>query len=190
MTVRESTRRSSRRLALVLPPVLIAIFAIVICQSTGNGLWAQASKQPPPQKPGAAQPARPAPTPNPVDVQRLVSLKTSFVNGLNEALQKPENPSGKFSVGEIVSKKIGPQWFEEHCWIWLDVSFKAIPLTHAQLQEFRDVTARQIDEAIKLEQAGKGGARLLGDATVRGKLITGTLHPVAGPAPLKPMSSQ
>ena len=52
------------------------------------------------------------------------------------------------------------------------------------------MTARQIDEAIKLEQAGKGGARLLGEATVRGKLITGTLHPVAGPAPLKPMSSQ
>src|SRR5437660_703062 len=89
MSLRESTRQSSRSLALVLPPVLIAIFAIVICQSTGNGLWAQASKQPPPQKPGT-QPARPAPTPNPVDVQRLVSLKTQFVEELNRSLQNPE----------------------------------------------------------------------------------------------------
>src|SRR5205807_9372496 len=113
MFLRESIRQNWRRLALVLPPVLIVIFAIAICQSTGNGLWAQASKQPA-QKPGTAPQGRPAPTPNPVDVQRLVSLKTSFVNGLNEALQKPENPNGKLSVGEIVSKKIGPQWFEEH----------------------------------------------------------------------------
>jgi hypothetical protein len=52
------------------------------------------------------------------------------------------------------------------------------------------VTARQIDEAIKLEQAGKGGARLLGDGSVRGQLITGKLHPVAGPVSLKPMSSE
>ena len=79
----------------MLPPVLIALFAIVICQSTGNGLWAQASKQPPPQKPGTAQPARPAPTPNPVELQRLVSLKTQFVEELNQSLQNPEvSPKG------------------------------------------------------------------------------------------------
>jgi hypothetical protein len=186
MTLRESTRQNSRRLALVLPPLLIAIFAIVICQSTGNGLWAQASKQPPPQKPGTAQPGRPAPTPNQVEIQRLVSLKTQFVDELNHALQ---NPEGKTVAHEIISKRIGPSWFEENCWRW-ETNLKAIPLTHAQLQEFRDVTARQIDEAIKLEQAGKGGARLLGEASVRGQVITGKLHPVAGPVSLKPMSSE
>jgi hypothetical protein len=169
----------------VLPPVLIVLFAITICQSTNNSLWAQASKQPA-QKPGTAQPARPAPTPNPVDVQRLVSLKTKFVEVLNQALQ---NPEGKTVAHEIISKRIGPSWFEENCWRW-ETNLKAIPLTHAQLQEFRDVTARQIDEAIKLEQAGKGGARLLGEASVRGQVISGKLRPVTGQATLRPMASE
>jgi hypothetical protein len=121
-----------------------------------------------------------------VEIQRLVSLKTQFVDELNHALQ---NPEGKTVAHEIISKRIGPSWFEENCWRW-ETNLKAIPLTHAQLQEFRDVTARQIDEAIKLEQAGKGGARLLGEASVRGQVITGKLHPVAGPVSLKPMSSE
>jgi hypothetical protein len=188
MTLRTPLRQNWKRFALVLPPVVIAIFAMVVCQSTGNGLWAQASK-PPAQKPGATQPpqtARPAPTPNPVDVQRLVSLKTKFTEVLDQELR---NPPAATTVHEVISKRIGPFWFEENCWKW-ETNAKAIPLTHAELQEFRDVTARQIDEAIKLEQAGKGGAKLLGETQIRGTVISGKLRSVGGAAPLKPMSSQ
>src|ERR1700694_935229 len=185
MTPRESNRQNWRRLALVLPPVLIAIFAIVISQSTSNGLWAQPSKQPP-QKPGTAQPARPAPTPNQVEVQRLVSLKTQFIDEINEALK---NPDAQARMHLIFHKKIGPEWVEESLFKWNSATAKITPLTQAQLQELKDVTARQIDEAIKLEQAGKGGARLLGEGSIRNHVFTGKLKPVAGPVSLQPARS-
>ena len=179
MTLRESNRQNWRRLALVLPPVLIALFAIVICQSTGNGLWAQASKQPPPQKPGTAQPARPAPTPNAVALQRLVSLKTQFVEELNQALQNPEvSPKGdRIQARETVETRFAKDVLDQKA-TKLQASAKVVHLEHAQLQELRNSVARQIDEAIKLEQAGKGGARFV-EGSFSNHVFTGKVRTVA-----------
>jgi hypothetical protein len=90
----------------------------------------------------------------------------------------------------IFHKKIGPEWVEESLFKWDTATVKVTQLSHAQLQELRDVSARQIDEAIKLEQAGKGGSKLLGEGAIRNHVFTGKLRPVSGPVSLQPANSQ
>lgn len=178
MTLRESKRQNLRKLALVLPPVLIVIFAIAISQSTSNGLWAQGGKPEPKPKVQKV---------NQVEVQRLVSLKTQFLEELNAALQ---NPDAQARMQIIFHKKIGPEWVEESLFKWESAKVQVSQLSHAQLQELRDVSARQIDEAIKLEQAGKGGSGKLLEGTIRNHVFTGKLRPVSGPVTLQPASSK
>jgi galactokinase len=179
MTLRESKRQNWRRLALVLPPVLIVLFAIAISHHTSNSLWAQGKPKPEAQAK--------APKVNQVEVQRLVSLKTQFLEELNSALQ---NPDAQARMHIIFHKKIGPEWVEESLFKFDRASVKVTEMSHAQLEELRDVSARQIDEAIKLEQAGKGGAKLLGEGAIRNHVFTGKLRPVSGPVTLQPANSQ
>jgi hypothetical protein len=188
MTPRKSDREGWRRLVLVLPAVLIALFVITIYEGTGNDLWAQASKQPP-QKPGTqpTQPGRPAPTPNPVEVQRLVSLKTQLLDEFNQVLQSPE---AQAKGNWIFHKHIGPDWFTESWIRWETARVTGVaPLTHAQLQEVRDVTARQLEKAIELEQSGKGGGRYL-EGSFRGHVFTGKLRAVTGRVQLPEINSE
>jgi hypothetical protein len=79
---------------------------------------------------------------------------------------------------------------EESLFKWNAATVKITPLSHAQLQELKDITARQIDEAIKLEQAGKGGSGKLLEGTIRNHVFTGKLRPVTGPVALQPANSQ
>ena len=172
MTPREPAQRRARW-ALTFIPILVAVFAVTICLSTTNGLWAQGTKPP-----GGSE--KPAAKANPMEVQRLVSLKTQFLEELNQALQNPQAlTAGKAKVVVLVDHKVWRDIVEDRAIVVVS-SAKTVQLSHAELQEFHDYLARQIDEAIKLEQAGKGGGRRLGQGTISNHVFTGKLKPVGG----------
>ena len=171
MTPREPAQRRARW-ALTFIPILVAVFAVTICLSTTNGLWAQGTKPP-----GGSE--KPAAKANPMEVQRLVSLKTQFLQDLNQALENPQALTQGRKVVVLVDHKVWRDIVEDRAIVVID-SAKTVQLSHADLQQFHDYLARQIDEAIKLEQAGKGGGRRLGQGTYSNHVFTGKLKPVGG----------
>ena len=171
MTPREPAQRRARW-ALTFIPILVAVFAVTICLSTTNGLWAQGTKPP-----GGSE--KPAAKANPMEVQRLVSLKTQFLQDLNQALENPQSLTQGRKVVVLVDHKVWRDIVEDRAIVVID-SAKTVQLSHADLQQFHDYLARQIDEAIKLEQAGKGGGRRLGQGTYSNHVFTGKLKPVGG----------
>ena len=174
MAPRETAQRRARW-ALTLIPIVVTIFAVTICLSTTNGLWAQGTN-PPPAGGGQEKPASKA---NPMEVQRLVSLKTQFLQDLNQALENPQSLTQGRKVVVLVDHKVWRDIVEDRAIVVID-SAKTVQLSHADLQQFHDYLARQIDEAIKLEQAGKGGGRRLGQGTYSNHVFTGKLKPVGG----------
>jgi len=114
-----------------------------------------------------------------MEVQRLVSLKTQFLQDLNQALENPQTLTQGRKVVVLVDHKVWRDIVEDRAIVVID-SAKTVQLSHADLQQFHDYLARQIDEAIKLEQAGKGGGRRLGQGTYSNHVFTGKLKPVGG----------
>ena len=165
-----------RRMVLGLAAVLVAIFAMIMYHSSSNALWAQGAK-PTPQSATAKAPTEAQP--RAVPVQKLVSLKTDFLADLNEAIRDPKAlTQGKAKVVVLVDHKVWKDIVEDRAIVVIS-SAKTVQLSQADLKSFRDHLARQIDEAIKLEQAGKGGARAIGEGSYHDHVFTGNLKPVA-----------
>jgi hypothetical protein len=112
-------------------------------------------------------------------VQKLTSLRTDFLADLNQAIRDPKAlTQGKAKVVVLVDHKVWRDIVEDRAIVVIS-SAKTVQLSQAELQSFHDHLARQIDEAIKMEQAGKGGARALGEGTYQNHVFSGKLRNVA-----------
>jgi hypothetical protein len=179
MFLGHSTMQLLRRAALVLGPVLVAVFAAVAFHNPKSDLWAQGTK---PTPPSTSQPAAKPPAEaqaHAVAVQKLVSLRTDFLADLNQAIRDPKAlTQGRAKVVVLVDHKVWRDIVEDRAIVVIS-SAKTVQLSQAELQSFHDHLASQIDQAIKLEQAGKGGARALGEGTYQNHVFSGKLRTVA-----------
>jgi hypothetical protein len=176
MVLGQSNRQWQRRVVLGLAAVAVAIFATAMYRSSGNELWAQGAK---PTPPSTAAKAPAEAQPRAVPVQKLVSLKTDFLADLNEAIRDPKAlTQGRPKVVVLVDHKVWTDIVEDRA-IVVIAGAKTVQLSQADLTSFRDHLAQQLDEAIKLEQAGKGGARAIGGGAYHDHVFTGNLKPVA-----------
>jgi hypothetical protein len=175
MILGQSNVQWLRRVVLGFAAVVVGIFAMAMYRSSGNELLAQGTK---PTQPSPAAKATAEAQPRAVPVQKLVSLKTDFLADLNEAIRDPKAlTQGRPKVVVLVDHKVWRDIVEDRA-IVVVASAKTVQLSQADLKSFRDHLARQIDEAIKLEQAGKGGARAIGEGTYHDHVFSGNLKPV------------
>ena len=168
-----------RRTALVIAPVLVAVFAAVAFHSPNSDLWAQGTKPTPPSTSQPTAKPQAETQAHAVAVQKLTSLRTDFLADLNQAIRDPKAlTQGKAKVVVLVDHKVWRDIVEDRAIVVIS-SAKTVELSQADLQSFRDHLGRQIDEAIKLEQAGKGGASKLGGGSYQNHVFSGKLKPVA-----------
>ena len=177
---------SLRRWAVVVSPFVVAGFAVTLAMGGQSELWAQVSAP----HTGRVVPvgiSEPAPgtfrggaaavvVQQPVSIQQVASFESAFVSQLNAAIRNPEAFGARKKI--VIDRKIGPDWFDRRAVVYDMAAPNIQTLSRVQLQNLRDSVVRGIDDAVRLEIAGKPGLRSLGyaivneDNTVTGKLST------------------
>ena len=159
-----------RRAVLILPPALIAVLALHLSAQSRIAVPAPAPVVAPGTFVVTQSPVIPR---NPVPVQNLVTFETALVSELNSIIR---NPQAYAAAGKnyVADHRICRDWFETKAVVF-DATARVVRLDQVQLQELRDSIVRSVDEAVRLDLAGRSGIRQLGYATVRQDVIEGKL---------------
>jgi hypothetical protein len=110
-----------------------------------------------------------------------VTFETAFVQQLNQAIRNPQAlTAGKPKVVVLVDTSVWKSIVNTKALVVVEGA-TTVALNTAQIQDLRDTVLRQVDNAVRLELAGRGGVKQLGAGALQGDVFVANLKPVAAP---------
>ena len=183
-------RPNVRQVTLIVPLLSLSVFCLYLALSPTTELWAQVKAPPGRESVAAPLPAvgtfraegvAAVRTAGPVPVQNLVTFETAFVQQLNQAIRNPQAlTAGKPKVVVLVDTSVWKSIVNTKALVVVEGA-TTVALNTAQIQDLRDTVLRQVDNAVRLELAGRGGVKQLGAGALQGDVFVANLKPVAAP---------